>query len=793
MATTTFSANKDARLANNGSNMGAGASDYLPVGLYTGFLYRSIIGFSYSFSGMTSISSAILHLKTSSQHYVAFGSDPDVTVRRITANWSEGTAVSLSGSNAVVYPGPAATNTNSATFDVSTAENTWDTVDITAMMQDALAAGVFYGVQLRAVDEGSATDVTEFYAREYGSNDAYISVTYSTQTVPSAPTINSPTAGEIVTSTTPTISITHSDPQGDAAVSFDMEVDAVAGNGVAADWASLAWSTYTDTSDLTNPITKVTGALSRGQWYALRARTADSLGYGAWSATRWFKVGSLATATVTVPTNGHTAKVYYDSGSNTTPHFEVTWSFSDSDSHTQASASIKVYADSAGSPGSLLHTHAHTGALTTAKLTGYTPANGTYYHISVTPTCTLMAGTESTKNRTRVRWGRASYYYDMTTAPVLFGAPAYNVSLPANTAVTVEYATTASTTEPTTWYSTLAAAGAPARYVWHRATLMGWGSATPTSPSLLDLTLSYDNNVIAPDYWDFSDSQSTIDTSTFLQGTRCLKERGTGAAHETIQDITGLVPGLTYILSAAIKAEGAADAYFYFADAGFNVLATIDANINATQDFTRVSTNPFVATTTSGYISMVMEGDTGTFAWFDAVKLEPSTISTPWSPGFISGGVSVDSGGLQVDGTEGGLLRLRGSGGSALNVVELGARGRVEGGVIEYGAVEITATTGSTVYFADADLPRIGAALFTDDGDTGAGIVSWFRDGTYNRCWGIGVNSGLYEFRGTTFSGGSGGFSWFVESNSTGARVGIKNNAGYQRTFYLMLFGGAGW
>lgn len=676
MATTTWTCNKDARVALNGAtNLGAGASDFLPVGLYSGYLYRSLLGFNYSFAGMVSITSAVLNIKTSSQYYVAFGSDPDIEIRRITSSWSEGTASSMTAGNAVVYPGPNTVSTNMVTADITTAENTWEAITITSLVQDAFANNVFYGLNIRAADEATASDVTEFYAREYGSNDAYITVTYSTNTVPNAPTVNSPTASELISSTTPTISITHSDPQGDAASSFDIQIDATTAAGVEPDWASMVWSTTNDTSDLINPITKVVGsALTRGTWYALRARTADTLGDGAWSATRFFKVASLPTATVTTPTAGHTAKVYYTAGTNTTPKLTVAWTFSDANGHAQTGASIKVYADSAGVPGALLHTHAHTGSATTANLTGYAPTNGTKYHISVTPTCSMLTGNESTKNITRVRWGRASYFYDMVTPPTNFGVPTFSASVPTNTALTVEYATTASTVEPSTWYSTLAAAGTPARYVWHRTTMMAWGSAAPTSPTLNDITFTYNSNVISPDNWTLG-AGVTIDASTFVYGTQSLKLTGNGAALNASQVVTGLIPGLVYSVSGRIKSVGNSGSRIMVMDvaglityglapsppvAATQEFGQLDANGN---DISRVSAT-FTAVSESVRVYCYMAGAVGTFAWFDALKIEQSSVVTPWTPGFVGGGVSVDAGGIQVDALSGGVFRLRGSAGT---------------------------------------------------------------------------------------------------------------------------------
>jgi len=76
-----------------------------------------------------------------------------------------------------------------------------------------------------------------------------------------------------------------------------------------------------------------------------------------------------------------------------------------------------------------------------------------------------------------------------------------------------------------------------------------------------------------------------------------------------------------------------------------------------------------------------VSGANGTKVWFDAVKLEESTVATPWGPSAV-GAVVLDAGGLQVDAQKGGIFRLRGSNGTPADVVELGAAGLYQGGTL---------------------------------------------------------------------------------------------------------------
>jgi hypothetical protein len=112
--TRSYIATSDALLAltSGGSKYGAGAASTLPVGAWSGWTYRSLLAFpAIPFGGLRRILSATLRLRTSTAVRVGFGSSPTIELHRITGAWSAGSSSSPSGSNAVVWPGPAVAST----------------------------------------------------------------------------------------------------------------------------------------------------------------------------------------------------------------------------------------------------------------------------------------------------------------------------------------------------------------------------------------------------------------------------------------------------------------------------------------------------------------------------------------------------------------------------------------------------------------------------------------------------------------------------------------------------------
>lgn len=706
MATTTWACNKDARIANNGSNLGAGASDFNPVGTYSGYEYETLLGFAYSFTGMTTITSAILHFRTSTQYYVAFGSDPDVEVERITASWSEGTSVGLSGSNAVVWPGPTTAGAQpGGPHDIVTTESTWDTIDVTAIVNAAKSAGVFYGIKIRAATS-SSTDVTEIYSREQGSSDPYIEVTYTTNVAPSAPVSLSPTGGGIAAGgATPVLAFTHSDSDGDALLDYDIQVSTDSTFASVTHWNIAAQTTGISGNNVAR--TYAGTALTRGVTYYWRARTSSAAGVlteGAWSAAQSFKVNQLPTVTFVTPSAADAlVEMVKVAGSGVNPRMVVRWTFSDPDGGAQKKYRVIALTDASGA--------FHDSGTITSSATSYTipvdPTRAAFYRIEVIVTDQNDETATTGSRRCKANWGLAEYRIDLGATVTAWSASPTSTG-GTNKSVVVEYAGSAAGTAITTWYSSLASAGLFRWFHW-RVFLFAWSGAT--TPQMDKMSLTYTNSAaVPPDGWTIT-AQHALDTGTRVYGTQSLKVTCNGTSLNGYQ-LVPVEPNTDYILSARIKSDGNSGAKIILSTGSSSGDLVASTAVTATQDWGRVKTDVWNSGANSSvYVRVFANGAASTAAWFDAVKLEASSVVTPWTPGFVGSGVTIDVGGLQIDASPAGgaVMRLQGSSGGARDTVELGANGLLFGG-------------DATIYSPTADV------LKTDD-TFAIGTGGFFRAG----------------------------------------------------------------
>lgn len=702
MATTkTFPVTKDARIARRESDnwdAGSGKSTGLPYGLYSGYRYRTLLGFSINMSGWTSITSATLKYRSSNQIAVAFGSDPTFRVDRITTSWSEGSSDGLSASNAVIYPGPSISTTNNVIEDAPTAENTWGAVSITAMMRDVLAGSAFQGLRIigcdnSGVESDSSANVGEIYSREQGS-DAYIEIVYETNQAPNTPVITvAGESGGIVNDLNPDLSFTLDDPDsGDVLTQYQWQVASDSAFTTLLDDHTVAGSFAQGTV-----INVATVALTRGQTVYARARAYDGTVWGAYSATKTIKVASNPTVAVTDPSaSGRLGKVTYDPGSGwASPRLNVAWSFACPDGGTQASYRVEVNSDAAGAVGAIFN---DSGTLaepaTRARIVPATFVEGAYYHVRVTATCSHGVAVTTGYFRIRVRWGVVTHAFNM--GPGLTSLNLSTLDVTDETTggagrVTMEYATVAAAppTGPGSWQASIAAAGLN-QYLWYRAWLLAWGASPAVSPTLNELKVTYSSIQIVPDKWNRTDAGNQAgDSGAYVYGTKSFRMLGKGVKHTVWQEVP-VNTDTWYVLSGRIQSLGDSGAYISLASdatTGADLAGTTPLHVTGEfedTDKSRVFTVPlYSGSNTSIFIRLNVTGAVGTMAWFDALKLEASTVVTPWSPGYIADAVVLDSGGLQIDGLAGGIFRLRGNAGGSRDEITLGDHGLKFGGDTE--------------------------------------------------------------------------------------------------------------
>lgn len=692
MATTTWTVTKDARVADNGSDLGAGASDFNPVGTYSGYEYRTLLGFTKNFTGMVSITNADLHIRVSTQYYVAFGSDPDLYIRRLNGSWSEGSSVGLSGSNAVHWGNqPGVTGSTSGPHDVSTTESAWESFDITTIMQEALAANDFDGLRLYAASSAS-TDVTEFYSREQGSSDAYITITYTTNVAPSAPTVTTPADSGVprISGTNPSIVATHVDSDGDALLDYDIDVSTdatfasithlsasaittgISGNNISTDYDAIRSGNVLGTEV----------ALSRGVTYYMRIRTRSAAGVATASGytSRDFRTNALPVPAFTLPSaSGHLGKFTYEPGAGwASPRLNLAWGLTDSDSDTQTKYQVVI--TSSLTSGGAYSAFYDSGQVTSTAQTLVVPATfveGSYYKLNVYVYDGYEWSTTVIDWITRARWGVALYRYDMGAAPTTIALSSLSSTTSATSAVQVEYSTNTTTTTPSTFYAAVGSAPLQ-RYLFYRVYLFAWGSASPTTPSLDSLAIQYSATVIVPDMWTRNDTVRIAgDPGDYVYGTQSLKITANAGNNVVASQLVPVLPNTNYVLSGRVKAQGNPDAFIAVSSGAVTGALEYTTHLVATTDWARYSIAWNSGANTSIYV-VCRSGtsSSGTaYAWFDALKLEASAVVTPWSPGFVGTAVSLDAGGLQIDASAGGIFRLRGSTGGTDDRVDLGSNG----------------------------------------------------------------------------------------------------------------------
>ena len=675
----------------------AGLGNHLPVGHYGSADYHSILRFDApAWSGWTGITKATLNIYTSDFDHVG-PRNSSIYVRRqsLTSGtsapvWtgSEGSQSCESGfaTGSPDIDNMNAVTTGQASFSSGTTANAKKSVVVTTMVDYYRSAGS--GKITFVLSPVGSGDYAEFWSRhKSGGYDITLVIEYEDNVVPTAPTLVSPASGATVVPQTPTFDWTHNDPDGDPQASAQVRVWDAAGTTQVGSTATIAG---------TSSIHTWGASLTRGTTYQWDVRTADATGYGPWSSKRSFTVKALPVVTVSA--------TRYMEMSGGAPRLRVKWSVTGG-TQTKYRVQAGVY-DSGWVTSTATERLLGTLALT----------NGTAVTVTVTiETSDVLQDSDS--QAFTPRWGLTVHRRDLGTDPVTgWGTPTVASTVPSGASLVIEYGSSATAVAaPSTWYSSLSSVP-KARYVFYRAWFIPSNSAGPTLSSIVIPAMFAAERV---DHWFATNAATTpiaspwsVDTGEYVYGTRSITCENNGSTAAVWSERIRVRAGRSYILTGLMRAEGNSGAVFQLYDADAVAVLTNDLGAGIQSEVLAASREWFEADALDVYryrtpvwvapadmdvqVRLRSLGAVGTQSWFDGLKLEESTVATPWSPAAI-GAVSLDAGGVQIDGTKGGVFRLKGSTGGLYDVVEGSPRG------LRFG-------TGIEVHGTNADELRIDAS-----------------------------------------------------------------------------------
>lgn len=734
MATKTFTCDKDTSLYE--PNLGNGAEQHLPVGMHSsGNLFRALLHFALDFSDVVTITAATLHLKSTSQVHIAFGSSPTIRVKRLTSAFtgsggSEGTWSSSANPDWGSQPGSTTTDQSGAD-NVGSSESAWSTTNIVSILNYWLGGGTNYGILVKADSEASTADSWEFYSRN-SSYDPYITITYTTNSAPAAPTGGSPTAGVLVAGVDPTIAFDHVDSDGDALLNYDLQVSTDPTFATATHFDGTGQTTGIVANHVSRAYSTLLGAtaLTRGVTYYWRARTYSATGMltaGAWSAAHSFKTNTLPVATLVQPSaTGRIAKLVYTPGSGwATPRFEVEWTYSDADGQPQQQYEIDIKTDSGGSPTgtTMVSGQVTSSAVKVVPTLLSTPVENTRYHIRVRVFDGLEWSAYSGYFIVRARWGLSTHRKDVSiagAAPTTWLVSALHTTAdPTKQAVVVEYNSSddGTTNLAATWAADLSTL-VKRKFVHYRVWLLYWGTSPGSSGSLDDITFTASGNVIQPDNWlpsPLSGVGGSIELSDHWFGTQALRIDGNGTSRVVYQ-LLAIEPNQNYVLQTRVKSVGNSGGYVGLSDtpsAAGLVMGTTP--VAATADWAQETAGPWNSGSRAQvYAICVVTGAASTSGLFDGLKLERGTVTSPWTASTLADQGVLDAGGVQVDASVGGIFRLKSSVGGTRDRVDHGASGLKFGGDTEVASPStgvLTVGGVAVLKVGDVVVPGIGTSF----------------------------------------------------------------------------------
>ena len=330
--TITWPVSKDALVAQNiadNTSYGAGKCLHNPVGRsiagYGPVRHRSFLDFTEDWTGAVQIVKAELKMRrptSGNATHVNVGASAYVRAQRAAAAWSEGSKGAdefISETNAIEWSNQPGVVGTASPAKVVPAAGEWISVDITVAIEEiappavklrngtaGTGSGTWEGLRIIATDSGGteqndvAANASEFYSMQ-SSSDPYVLLTVDDNQAPAVPTITTPEADAVHSSTlgtTATITGTYSDPDGNPFAGGTLQVynDAATDDGagniltgtqlgsnttmIASDGSGGSWSK------------QITG-LPAQTFVKVRAQVKDNNGaYSIYSPLRRFKTNA---------------------------------------------------------------------------------------------------------------------------------------------------------------------------------------------------------------------------------------------------------------------------------------------------------------------------------------------------------------------------------------------------------------------------------------------------------------------------------------------------------------------
>jgi hypothetical protein len=679
MATTTLTASADAIGVTTPLKIAAGAGVHLPVGTWNGYNYRAGIRFTKpSWSSWSLITKAELHIYVSDHAHVGV-KNSTITVRKTgSVPWTQAegssTCEALGATNTTQREHLVAISTMEKTFSSGTTANAKKVIDVTDMVRWFMAQNQNPVFCL----DGDSSNYSEFWSRSKSSTYApKLVITYDVGTgtgggttgggdtpvtyPPAAPPSGSgdPPTGSTVTSQTPTLTW---QPNSVLPVT-QTEVQVLS-----ADSSTVVWQGVLP-GDGTSIV--VGTELPRGHQYWWQVRQTNTDGTGPWSTPQVFMVADN-------PKPGDVTKVLeFVAGS---PRVRVSWT-------VPAGFNIARYRvtwdgfDSGWITGS-----ANTYRSDTFSVIGVGQISNLQVHVEDTN------GLQGRSDMTffQPKYALTTHRKDLGEVPMGWGQASIDPPQQAAGQVWVEFGSSSSANQApdSGWFTTLGATPR-AQFLFYRVWMLPGPNGE--SPVVRLITISVERKSLGVDDWVLS-ADASISLAEYVYGTRSIEHDNNGNWIVTDSAVPiRLLAGRSYILTGLMKSRGDSTATIMMMDETKSVALAQTESLHETRDwFTpdaqntyRYASQVFVPQNDMDvYVRLATFGPAGMAAWFDAIKLEESTVATPWSPAQIGAAV-LDAGGVQIDGTKGGVFRYRGRDGNIRSMVEGGVSGLVFGGDTE--------------------------------------------------------------------------------------------------------------